>query len=336
MKRRVFLQSIPALAMSGVTEPGEVMTVRGRIRAARMGVTLTHEHLLANFAPHVEGTKEPAGYDRDEVVRIALPYLARIRELGCRTFVDATAVGLGRDVRLLQHLSKKSGLNILTTTGNYAAAEYRFLPQYVYDSSPELLARRWIDEWRHGIDGTSVRPGFIKLGFNGRALSDVEKTLIRAGAIAHRETGLTIGAHTGQAVAAFEQLAILTAMGVQASAWMWIHAQNEPALQNHVDAAKQGAWISFDGISPESIDAHVGMVANLRDHGLLGHALISQDAGWFSVGEPNGGKFRPFDTVFTAFIPALRNRGFTQEDIDTLLVRNPAKAFSIAGARTPE
>jgi predicted metal-dependent phosphotriesterase family hydrolase len=337
MKRRVFLQSIPALAVAG-TGPSaeEVMTVRGRIRAARMGVTLTHEHLLANFTPHTEGAKEPVGYDRDEVVKAVLPYLTRIRDRGCKTFVDATAVGLGRDVRLLQQLSKRSGLNILTTTGNYAAAEYRFLPQYVYNSSPETLARRWIDEWTHGIDGTDVRPGFIKLGFNGRALSDVEKTLIRAGAIAHRETGLTIGAHTGPAVAAFEQLAILTAMGVHPSAWIWIHAQNEKDLQQHVNAAKQGAWISFDGIGPDSIDAHVGMVANLRDHGLIEHALISQDAGWYSVGEPNGGTFRPFDTVFTTFIPALRNRGFTQADIDTLLVRNPAKAFSIAGARAPQ
>ena len=133
--------------------------------------------------------------------------------------------------------------------------------------------------------------------------------MIRAGAIAHRETGLVIGAHTGEAAAAFGQLDILAEMGVHPSSWIWIHAQNEKDLQRHVDAAKQGAWISFDGIGPESIDAHVGMVANLRDHGLIGHALVSQDAGWYSVGEPNGGKFRPFDTLFTSFIPALRKPG---------------------------
>ena len=339
MKRRVFLQSLPAFvtllaaartdAKPKVSAPGEVMTVRGRIRADDMGVTLTHEHLLANFQPYEEWEKQPRPYDRDEVAKVALPHLARIRDLGCRTFVDATAVGVGRDVRLLHRLSEESGLHILTTTGNYAAAEYKFLPRYVYESSPEALAGRWIGEWTRGIDGTDIRPGFIKLGFNGRALSDVEKTLIRAGAIAHRETGLTIGAHTGQAVAAFEELAILRSMGVHPSAWIWIHAQNEKELGLHVEAAKQGAWISFDGIGPESLDAHVGMVANLRDHGLLGQALVSQDAGWYSVGEPNGGKFRPFDTVFTAFIPALRSRGFTQADIDTLMVRNPARAFSI-------
>lgn len=339
MKRRVFLQSIPALAAFAAVgaqakEPssatGEVMTVRGRIRAARMGVTLTHEHLLANFAPHTEGTKEPEGYDRDAVAKIALPHLARIRELGCRTFIDATAVGLGRDVRLLRQLSEQSDLNILTATGNYAAFDYKFLPQYARDNPPDVLARRWIDEWTHGIDGTDVRPGFIKLGFNGRALSDVEKNLIRAGAIAHRETGLTIGAHTGRAVAAFEQLAILTGMGISPSSWIWIHAQNESDPRKHVEAAKEGAWISLDGISPESVDAHVAMVTNLRDHGLIGRALVSQDAGWYSVGEPEGGKFRPFDLLFTTFIPALRARGFTKDDIQTLLVRNPAKAFSLS------
>jgi len=36
--------------------------------------------------------------------------------------------------------------------------------------------------------------------------------------------------------------------------------------------------------------------------------------------------------LFTSFIPALRKRGFTREDIKALLVRNPAKAFSIARA----
>lgn len=340
MKRRAFLQTIPALAAclaasrieakSKKPPPGEVMTVRGRIRAERMGITLPHEHVLANFQSYEEWEKQPRTYDRDDVVKIALPHLARIRKLKCRTFVDATAVGLGRDARLLKRLSEESGLHILTCTGNYAAAEYKFLPRYVHDSSPEVLARRWTAEWTHGIDGTDVRPGFIKLGFNGNALSDVEKTLIRAGAIAHRETGMTIGAHTDTAVAAFEQLAALAAMGVHASAWIWIHAQNEKDLGRHVEAAKQGACISFDGVRPETIDAHVDMVVNLRDRGLLDHALVSQDAGWYSVGRPNGGTFRPYDTVFNAFIPALRSKGFSQKEIDTVFVSNPARAFSLA------
>jgi len=221
MNRRDFLHSISgvAAALNSPSPAGwaaekrsaarEIMTVRGRIRGRDMGVTLTHEHALASFQTYEERMRRQEPYDRDEVVDVILPLLARIRSLGCRTFIDATAVGLGRDPLLLLRLAERSGLNILTATGNYAAADYKFLPPYVYSDSPEALAKRWVLEWTHGIEGTDVRPGFIKLGFNGGALSSAEQTLIRAAVIAHRETGMTIGAHTGPAIAAFEQLKIL-------------------------------------------------------------------------------------------------------------------------------
>ena len=95
------------------------------------------------------------------------------------------------------------------------------------------------------------------------------------------------------------------------------------------DAARRGAWISLDGVSPESLGTHLERITTLRDKGLLGRVLVSQDAGWYWVGEPDGGKFRPYDTVFTELIPALRARGFTQAEIDTLFVTNPANAFAI-------
>ncbi|HEU5138286.1 MAG TPA: hypothetical protein VFU13_24280 [Steroidobacteraceae bacterium] len=338
MKRRSFLQGLAGASFAGALsgcasrpEGGDpwVMTVNGRLPARDLGVTLTHEHALANFQPYEEWLRKPGHYDRDEVVRRVLPHLQRIAALGCRSFCDVTAVGLGRDPRLLQQLSKASALNILTATGNYAAFDYRFLPQYVRDESAEVLAARWVREFTHGIDDTGIRPGIIKLGFNGGPLSDVERKLIRAGAVAHRATGLTIGAHTGPAVAAYEQLAELEAAGVHASAWIWIHAQNEADSNKYIDAARRGAWISLDGVSPESIEMHVERVLKLRDAKLLHRVLVSQDAGWYSVGEPEGGKFRPYDTVFTEFIPALKARGLRDEEIAQIFVKNPSTALAI-------
>jgi phosphotriesterase-related protein len=338
MKRRAFLHVLAgasvASALDGCavlpqSEDDWVMTVRGRLPARDLGLTLTHEHALANFQPYEEWVRAPRSYDRPEVVRRVLPHLQRIAALGCRGFVDATAVGLGRDPRLLLELSEASGLNMLTATGNYAAFENRFLPQYVRDDSPEALSERWIKEFTQGIDGTQVRPGFIKLGFNGGTLSDVERKLIRASAKAHLATGLTIGAHTGPAVAAYEELAELEAARVHPSAWIWIHAQNEPDPAKYDDAARRGAWISLDGVSPESIALHADRVVRLRDAGFLHRVLVSQDAGWYSVGEPEGGKFRPYDTVFTGFIPALKARGFTEAEIDQIFVKNPATAFAV-------
>jgi len=327
MKRRVFLQSIPALAasMAAGSEPREVMTVRGRIRAERMGVTLTHEHLLANFNPHTEGAKDPVDYGRDEVLKIALPHLARIRDLGCRTFIDATAVGLGRDVRLLRRLSEQSGLNILTTTGNYAAVEYRFLPQYVYDSSPEVLARRWIDEWIHGIDGTDVRPGFIKLGFNGRALSDVEKTLIRAGAIAHRETGLVIGAHTGQAVAAFEQLDILEDAGVKPNRIVIGHVGNlvDPQVQVHKAICRRGAFIGFDRQGGPGDAQQVPLVMALLEAGFAENLMFSADISNAGQMKKNGGQ--GYAKTLTVFVPKLKAAGANDDVLRQIMMDNPRR-----------
>jgi len=319
-----------AVRSAAANPAARTMTVRGWIDSSDMGQTLPHEHALANFQPYAEWVQRPITYDRDEVVDVVLPRLRRLRDLGCRTFVDATATHLGRDPVLLRRLSEESGLHVLTVTGNYAAFENRFLPPHVYSLSAEALAGRWIREWTDGIDGTGVRPGFIKLGFNGKALSEVERKLIHAGALTHRRTGLTIGAHTGPAVAALEQLAVLEREGVHPSAWIWIHAQNEPDSAQHIAAARRGAWVEFDGIDPKSLEQHVGLVTRMRDAGLLDNVLISQDAGWYNVGQPRGGTSRSYEVVFTEFLPALRARGFSAAEIDTLLVRNPARAFAVS------
>jgi len=57
--------------------------------------------------------------------------------------------------------------------------------------------------------------------------------------------------------------------------------------------------------------------------------LLSHDAGWYHVGEPQGGNYRPYETLFTQFIPALKSEGFGEIEIRQLLVENPREAFSI-------
>ncbi|MCS6951139.1 MAG: phosphotriesterase, partial [bacterium] len=90
----------------------EVFTVTGRVRADRLGVILPHEHVLVDFigADRVSRSR----YDPEEVYRVVLPYLQRLRKAGCRTLVECTPAYLGRDPQLLQRLSKASGLHLLT------------------------------------------------------------------------------------------------------------------------------------------------------------------------------------------------------------------------------
>jgi phosphotriesterase-related protein len=71
----------------------------------------------------------------------------------------------------------------------------------------------------------------------------------------------------------------------------------------------------------------------MAQHGLLHRVLLSHDAGWYSVGEPNGGRFRPYTALFEQLLPALRKAGLSDEAIHRLTVRNPAQAFAIRAGR---
>jgi phosphotriesterase-related protein len=278
----------------------------------------------------------PDRYDRAEVFETVLPYLQRARTLGLQTLVEATPAYLGRDPLLLEQLADASGVHLLVSTGYYGAREEQHLPGHAFSEPADSLAARWIREWTSGIDGSGIRPGFIKIGVDAGPLSTIGRKLIQAAARTHRSTGLTIAAHTGPAAGALDQLAVLEEEGVDPSAWIWVHAQAEDDSTHHVRAARSGAWISFDGLAPDNVERYVELVAFMKTEGLLDRVLVSHDAGWYHVGEPGGGSFRPYDTLFTDFLPALEAAGFTGAEIRQLTVVNPAAAFTVrVRARVP-
>ena len=326
------------LRSSASRPAGQVMTVGGPVDARDLGVTLAHEHAFADLRPYDEQARDPLDLDPEAVVAVVLPYLEEIRALGVRTFVDATAVGLGRRPDVLRRLAEASGLHVVTTTGAYLAAGGRFIPPYVRTASADALARRWVGEWERGIGGTDVRPGLVKIGVEGGPLTDLEATVVRAAARTHRETGLLIAAHVGPwgepapgalSASAVAQLDLLEAEGVGPSAWVWVHAQNEADGEQHVRAARRGAWVSFDGYRPGDEARYVALVTRMRDAGLLGRVLVSQDAGWYSADEPGGGDFAPYAPLVTTLVPALRRGGLGDAEVNALLVRNPAEALAI-------
>jgi phosphotriesterase-related protein len=309
-----------------VTPDGVIHTVTGDVPAGRLGVTLMHEHVLVDFigADHVS----PARYDRDQAFAAVLPHLKQARALGCETLVECTPAFLGRDPLLLKRLSEAAGIQILSNTGYYGAAMDKHLPAHALTETAEQLSARWVREFEQGIDGTAVRPAFMKIGVDAAPLSEVDARLVRAAALTHRATGLPIASHTSTGAAALEELDILERLGVASTAFIWVHAHNERDGSFHVRAARRGAWVELDGISPASVPQHVELVRHMKTEGLLDRVLVSQDAGWYRVGEPGGGRFRPYDTLFTAFLPAVRAAGFTEADVRQLMVENPRRALS--------
>jgi predicted metal-dependent phosphotriesterase family hydrolase len=323
-----FLVAIALLSFQAcIKKSAQIITVNGSKSIEALGFSLPHEHILVDFIG--ADSIMPGRYQLDSVAKVALPFLLDLKNSGFQSLIDCTPNFLGRDVKLLQRLSTESGLNIVTNTGYYGAANQKFLPRHVFIESAEQLADRWITEFENGIDGTEIKPGFIKLGADEGPLTEAQQKIMKAGAIAHKQTGLTIAVHCGDGKAAREVLDILTAEGVAANAFVWVHAQNEKDFNVYKEMASKGVWVEFDNVSPENIEMNVAMLKFMKEQNLLHQTLISHDAGWYHVGEKNGGNFRGFTSIHKELMPALKENGFTQEEIELLIRKNPVEAFAL-------
>lgn len=330
---------IAAFILTSCSHPEEqlnLITVTGEIPVNEMGTTLIHEHVMVDFIG-----ADSTGYhrwDKEEVVERAMPFLLDLKEKGVTTFFECTPAYVGRDPFILKELSEKTGLNIITNTGYYGANKDKYIPAHAKEQSAEELAKLWINEFNEGIDGSNVRPGFIKIAVDrDDVLSPMHEKIITAAALAHKSTGLTIVSHTGTDGPAFAQIEVLKKQGVSPEVFVWTHAQGG-TMEGYLKAAQEGAWISLDNVrntesnnpdKPNRIDWYVETLNQLKKEGVLENVLISHDSGWYNVGQENGGNYRGYTDIFEYLIPALKENEFTQDDIDQLLVKNPKRAYGV-------
>ena len=313
-----------------------IETVLGPIEPAELGSTLPHEHILSDFiGANLTGSHR---WDRAEVFRTMLPYLAALRDRDFTGFVDCTPEHLGRDVELLAELARAAGLHILTSTGYYGAMDDLFVPAHAYEETPDQLAGRWIAEWEKGIGNTGIRPGLIKTGVDpipegspggpGCGLSEIDAKLVLAAARAHRATGLIVASHTAQGRAARAQIRIFEDEGVDPAGLIIVHMDDEPDARCHLDVARSGAWVEYDHVGLMPLERHVELTVAMLD-GHPGQLLLSHDAGWYHAGEPGGGEIRDYNCLHDRLLPDLRERGVEEELVRRVIVDNPARAFAV-------
>lgn len=326
MKFKYLLTFVFILLAKSMVWTQSVMTVSGVRTDYKEALWLSHEHILVDFIGADKISKED--YDHKKVFDEMLPYLLELKKHQVDYFVDATPQFLGRDPELLRDLSEASGIHILTNTGLYGARQNKYIPAYAYDLSAEELAVQWIKEFNDGIGDTGIRPGFIKISVDGSdPLDPMHEKVVKAAALTHLATGLTIASHTGKATGLWPQLEILKKAGVSPSAFIWVHAQNESDTEAYIEAARAGCWISLDGIGWET-EPYVEKLIWAKKMGVMDHVLISHDAGWYDP-QKEDQSIQPFTNVFEVLIPKLREAGFTDKDFNQLLSVNPAKAFGI-------
>jgi phosphotriesterase-related protein len=327
---------------------GQIITVQGPIAPRLFGKALPHEHVMVDFIGAEKTGKHR--YDPDDVFAVMLPHLKTAREQGWTGFVDCTPAYLGRDPAVLRRLSIAADLHILTNTGYYKEP---FLPPHAFTDTVDALADRWVREFEEGIeDGGQgaerptgsfwprsgqrrgpgpggIRPGFVKIAVNPGPLVPIQQKIVRAAARTHRRTGLTVASHTVAGVAALEELDLAAKEGMELSRFIVVHADGESDRKFHHEIARRGAWVEFDGIGGRPIKEHVEMITEFLEKNGPNRLLLSHDAGWYNVGEPNGGKQRGFTAIVDDLLPALRDRGVTNAVIRQLLTENPARAYTV-------
>ncbi|GAB3991070.1 aryldialkylphosphatase [Spirosoma daeguense] len=290
-----------------------------------MGLTLVHEHVLVDFIGADKIT--PDRWKHENVVAKMLPYLKSLKQLDCQTLLDCTPAYLGKDPLLLKELSERSGIRILTNTGYYGASDNKYLPDFVRSETADQLAERWIADCQNDIDGSGIKPGFIKIGVNPGTLSELHRKLVMAAARTHKRTGLTICSHTGPYVPAFEQLELLKQEGVRPDAFVWVHAQGNNMV-HYGRMVREGGWVSLDGLDSSNVAKYADTLLLMKENKFLHRTLLSHDAGWYDPAKPNGGSIdRDYTVLFRSLMPALNKRGFTKKDWNQILIANPAEAF---------
>ncbi len=304
----------------------QIQDVEGIHKLVSDRIWLSHEHVLVDFIG--ADSIQPDSWNHDLIINEIISYFEELKEFNVDYFVDATPNYLGRDVLLLEKIAKKTGVRIITNTGLYGAYNNKYIPQFAHALTAEDLAGMWIEEYKFGINNTSIKPGFIKIAVDySDSLSTMHQKLVKAAALTHLETGLTIASHTGEANGLWPQLKILKENGVSPEAFIWVHAQAEDNTDNYLKAAEMGCWISLDGIGWE-LEEHIEKILFAKGNGILDRILISHDSGWYDPQKENQ-TIKPFTNIFKKLFPELRSHGFTEDEINLLISVNPSKAFSI-------
>ena len=125
-----------------------IQGVLGPIDTAELGQTLMHEHITcADWSMRMNfGARF---FEFDQVAEIAAGQLGKAKALGVRTVVDGTPVNLGRDIRLIREVARRTGLNFIASTGFYYQEE-----PWLYFRDEEEIYDLLMGDCADGISGT--------------------------------------------------------------------------------------------------------------------------------------------------------------------------------------
>ena len=303
-----------------------------------------HEHVFI-LSPEITDNY-PAVWG-DEVKREA-DAIARLNELksrGVDSIVDLTVIGLGRYIPRIARIAAATDINIVVATGVYT---YNDVPMYFHFTGPggalgdgEPMVDMFVSDIEHGIADTGVKAAILKCATDEPGVTPGVERVLRAVAKAHRRTGVPISTHTHAATRrGLEQQRIFTDEGVDLTRVVIGHSGDTTDLDYLDELIGNGSYIGIDRFGADvflPFEDRVNTVARMCERGHADKMVLSHDASCFidwlpeevvPVVLPNWHYLHIHNDV----IPALKDRGVTDEQLTTMLVGNPRKIFESQGA----
>jgi phosphotriesterase-related protein len=356
-----------------------VNTVLGSISADMMGPTMVHEHCFMDsdtefwvkpeqipknlthlyHAPvtvaNLDLVKRAAAYSVDNgdngSISERLAELEAYKAVGGITVIDVTPEGLGRNnhVHKLPQVSKDSGVNIVAAAGHYVAASH---PPRIKNQTAEQVAQDLIKEITEGILDTGIKAGVIKTAVTPNEFTDADKKVIKAAAIAHRETGVPITTHIwGDLPGKWPGMDVIDLLRKNDADLDKFYISHIEWTENQekgwgvaIRAAKEGVYLSIDNFGKEfpygSMDntfddyGYIGaptdldrvrLIKKLIDEGYEDRIVVGHDSAYkvqkLAYGGP--GLCHILNNVPTIF----KHLGIDQRYFEYIVVDNPRKLF---------
>ena len=318
-----------------------VNSVLGPISADDLGVTLVHEHVVTASAGIWQTYPQLLG-DVGRLTEVAVAALVEAREAGIRTIVDLTTLDLGRNVRLLADVSRRSGVTIVAATGCW-----RDIPRALYLRSPDVVADLFVRELEDGIEGTGIKAGIIKVASDQEGVTPEAEVVLRAAARAARRTGCPISTHSfAPGRVGDRQLEILADEGMDLGRVCIGHSNDTDDLGYLLGIARRGAYVGLDRYPGRNVgspplgpdwEGRTAVAARLVEAGVGDRVLLSHDwavllghrtsdLGLARQSNPDGYAF-----IARRVVPRLRELGVTDAQLDAILVASPRRLLAGEG-----
>jgi phosphotriesterase-related protein len=321
-----------------------INTIRGPVDTSSLGATLMHEHIFVLSSEIMQNYPEAWG-DEEKRVTDAIARLNELNERGVSTIVDLTVTGLGRYIPRIQRVARETRINIIVATGVYT---YNDVPMYFHYQGPgttlggpEIMIDMFVRDIEQGIADTGVRAAILKCAADEPGITPGVERVLRAVAGAHRRTGVPISTHTHAATRrGLEQQRIFREEGVDLSRVIIGHSGDTTDIDYLEELIAEGSFIGMDRFGIDVLlpfEDRVKTVARMCERGHADKMVLSHDASCFIDWLPE--EALPAVTpnwhylhIHKDVIPALKQRGVSDEQIDTMLVANPRRIFERQGS----